>query len=47
MAIKNMILRAAEFCDADMHIKIRDKVAELHLQEERLLGRRQSQEVPA
>jgi glycerol-3-phosphate acyltransferase PlsX len=47
MAIKNMILRAAEFCEAEMPIKIRDKVAELHLQEERLLGQSQPQEVPA
>ena len=46
-AIKNLILRAAEFCEADMHIKIRDKVAELHSQEERLLGRGEAQEVTA
>jgi glycerol-3-phosphate acyltransferase PlsX len=47
IAIKNLILRAAEFCEADMHIKIRDKVAELHSQEERLLGSREPQEVRA
>lgn len=37
-AIKNAILRAVEFCTADLHNKIRDKVAELHAQEDRLLG---------
>lgn len=46
-AIKNLILRAAEFCEADMHIKIRDKVAELHSEEERLLGNTEPQEVRA
>jgi glycerol-3-phosphate acyltransferase PlsX len=47
VAIKNMILRAAEFCEADVHIKIGDKVAELHRQEERLLGEQRTQEVSA
>ena len=46
-AIKNLILRAAEFCEADMHNKIRDKVAELHSQEDLLLGSSQPQEVTA
>ena len=46
-AIKNSILRAAEFCEAEVHVKIRDKVAELHSQEERLLGLERSEEVKA
>ena len=37
-AIRNAIQRAVEFCEADLHNKIRDKVAELHAEEERLLG---------
>ncbi len=37
-AIRNAVRRAVEFCDADLHRKIRDKVAELHDQEDRLLG---------
>jgi glycerol-3-phosphate acyltransferase PlsX len=37
-AIKNSVRRAVEFCSAELHLKIRDKVAELHAQEERLLG---------
>ena len=37
-AILNAVRRAAEFCGADLHHKIRDKVAELHAQEERLLA---------
>jgi glycerol-3-phosphate acyltransferase PlsX len=37
-AIKNSVRRAVEFCGAELHLKIRDKVAELHAQEERLLG---------
>jgi glycerol-3-phosphate acyltransferase PlsX len=41
-AIRNSILRAVEFVTADLHHKIRDKVAELHSQEERLLGRQRS-----
>ncbi len=43
-AIKNAVHRAIEFCEADLHRKIRHKVAELHTQEERLLGRPQDQE---
>ncbi len=38
LAIRNAVLRAVEFTTADLHHKIRDKVAELHSQEERLLG---------
>lgn len=34
-AIRNAILRAVEFCRDDLHTKIQEKVAELHLQEER------------
>jgi len=41
-AMRNSILRAVEFVAAELHHKIRDKVAELHSQEERLLGARQS-----
>ena len=37
-AIRNAVRRAVEFCNAELHLKIRDKVAELHNQEERLLG---------
>lgn len=37
-AIRNAISRAVEFCNADLHVKIENKVAELHSQEERLLG---------
>jgi glycerol-3-phosphate acyltransferase PlsX len=37
-AIKNSVRRAVEFCTADLANKIRDKVAELHAQEARLLG---------
>lgn len=37
-AIRNAIKRAVEFCEADLHNKIQRKVAELHEQEERLLG---------
>lgn len=46
-AIKNSILRAVEFCEAEVHLKIRDKVEELHSQEERLLGEERQQEVGA
>lgn len=35
-AIRNSILRAVEFCEADLHIRLRDKVADLHDREERL-----------
>lgn len=41
-AMRNSILRAVEFVSADLHHKIRDKVAELHSQEERLLLQRRS-----
>lgn len=37
-AIRNAVRRAVEFCQADLHNKIREKVAELHAQEERILG---------
>jgi len=37
-AIKNAIRRAEEFVIADLHHKIRVKLAELHTQEERFLG---------
>jgi glycerol-3-phosphate acyltransferase PlsX len=37
-AIKNAVRRAAEFCAADVHTKIRDRVVELHAQEERFLA---------
>ena len=46
-AIKNSILRATEFCEARLHVRIRDKVAELHSQEERLLGEERPREVGA
>lgn len=36
-AIRNAIRRAVEFCEADLHNKIREKVAELHSREESLL----------
>lgn len=45
MAVRNSIRRAVEFCEADLHNKIRDKVAELHSREERLLRLSESQEV--
>ena len=38
-AVRSSIRRAVEFSTADLHNKIREKVAELHSQEERLLGR--------
>lgn len=37
-AIKNAVHRAVEFCEAGLHNKIHAKVAELHAQEEQLLG---------
>ncbi len=37
-AVKNAVRRAKEFCTADLHNEIQQKVAELHMQEERLLG---------
>ena len=36
-AVKNSVRRAVEFCAADLHRKIHDKVAELHREEERVL----------
>ncbi|MEM7481628.1 MAG: phosphate acyltransferase PlsX [Acidobacteriota bacterium] len=39
-AILSSIRRAVEFCGANLHHKIRDKIAELHSEEERLLGSR-------
>ena len=38
-AIRNAVRRAAAFCQHDLHNKIRDKVAELHREEARLLSR--------
>jgi glycerol-3-phosphate acyltransferase PlsX len=36
-AVKSAIRRAVEFCEAQLDAKIRDQVAELHSQEQRLL----------
>lgn len=44
-AVASSIRRAVEFCAADLHHKIRDKIAELHAQEERLLGYPDSEEI--
>jgi len=44
-AVRNSVRRAVEFCEADLHNRIRDKVAELHSREERLLRLSESQEV--
>jgi glycerol-3-phosphate acyltransferase PlsX len=41
VAVQNAIRRAVEFSAAAVHEKIRDKVAELHDQEQRLLGARE------
>ena len=46
-AIRNSIRRAVEFCEADLHNKIRDRVAELHSQEKRLLDARLLDEISA
>ena len=46
-AIRSSIRRAVEFCEADLHNKIRDRVAELHSQEERLLKSQLVGETPA
>jgi glycerol-3-phosphate acyltransferase PlsX len=43
----NSIRRAVEFCEADLHNKIRDRVAELHDQEERLLKTGLAEEMTA
>lgn len=37
-AIQNAVARAVEYCDADVHAKIADRLTTLHRQEERLLG---------
>ena len=42
-AVRNSILRAVEFCEADVHIRLRDKVADLHDREDRLLRLSESQ----
>lgn len=44
-AVQNAIRRALEFSTAQLDRKIRDKIAELHNQEERLLGTDQEAEV--
>ncbi len=46
-AIWSAIRRAVEFCAAELHVKIRDKLVELHAQEARLLGREGAQEISA
>jgi glycerol-3-phosphate acyltransferase PlsX len=46
-AIQSAIRRAVEFCTADLAGKIRDKVAELHAQEELLLRSDGPREIPA
>lgn len=46
-AVRNSIRRAVEFCEADLHHRIRDKVAELHGREEQLMRLGESQEVKA
>lgn len=43
-AVQSAIRRAVEFCRADLATSIRDKVAELHTQEERLLVSRTREE---
>jgi phosphate acyltransferase len=43
-AVQNAIRRAVEFTGARLDYKIRDKIAELHSQEERLLGTEQEAE---
>lgn len=44
-AVRNSIRRAVEFCRAELHHKIRDRVADLHSREERLLRQRQPEGV--
>jgi glycerol-3-phosphate acyltransferase PlsX len=46
-AIHSSIRRAVEFSAANLHGRIRDKVAELHSQEERLIRQQETEEVPA
>ncbi|MCH8148239.1 MAG: hypothetical protein IH987_09650 [Planctomycetes bacterium] len=36
-AIKNSVLKATEFCQAELHLKMREKIAELHRFEVELL----------
>jgi glycerol-3-phosphate acyltransferase PlsX len=45
-AVRSAIRQAVEYCEAGLLTKIRSKVAELHEQEERLLGRSTTQEAP-
>ena len=40
-AIKNAILRACEFCEADLHVKMREKIAEMHAFEESMASSRE------
>ena len=44
-AIHSSIRRAVEFCEADLHNRIRDQVAELPSREQRLLSQRESKGV--
>jgi glycerol-3-phosphate acyltransferase PlsX len=46
-AVLNMIRRAKEFCEADLHKRIESRIAELHVQEERLLNLGGTPEVSA
>lgn len=46
-AVLNMIRRAKEFAEADLHVRIGRRIAELHIQEERLLAPGGSPEVSA
>jgi glycerol-3-phosphate acyltransferase PlsX len=46
-AIRSAVRRAVEFCAADLHNKIRDKVAELHAREAQYLGATASAAVAA
>jgi hypothetical protein len=44
-AVRNSILRAVEFCEAELHIRLRDKVADLHYREDRLSRSTETHEV--
>ncbi len=44
-AIRNSIRRAVEFCEADLHNKIRDKVADLHREEDRFSSQADTEKV--
>ena len=46
-AIRNAILRAAEFCEADLATKIEAKIAVLHAEEARISAQEGSAEAPA